>query len=1729
ELNILLSVYAHVPFMMNSEKSSLSSKDEKMVKSVSKCKAKKTITPKSGSCSKRVKSTLPNGQISKDTKQLLNTMSSFVELKNICPNSLQKLTYANNESSESNDKKENGTNNEKKCEIEKVKSSLSIRERLKKIFKKKPVTKGVKKNSHACNSKKNADDVMKRNRPISSKCNSVLEIETLPNSECIKSFHLKELNDLSDPRSSKNVEPDCLISGQGIPNKNLLSSLLLEILRTSNKSDILKIKPVIINSSYDLMCDFDTSVILDASLVHSAFKHFEYQKTKCEVSSTNLQANEDIWENNYAVINKINLSCSKNLQNVENTSSNLNLNSESLNSQYIAPENCLKDTPAKHIELFSNEVQGEYILDTNEVGLQDISVSYDHHNNADLAERANDTVKNIFTKSSETVKDDKVIENCFRENQNEILADASDNIKSKSQNDLKKTEDQNILSKNNSERYNENNQLIISLKSNSNSRQLCEIDILGADVLDYEPSEISEGESVADDDDNKHQAIGDLELVEPTFEKETNNDVNKKIYCDVDKNIYNEQDVLNTEDCEIYSECTDDNSITENKIYSECSSNGEYTEYDNKLIDENRNFNEPSDKIIKTSQDFSEEDGISERFSKQNEKQNYLLSNNNLINQNLTYPSSKSGSELQQESLLTNDCNHTNTSDSSLSSLFNKKFNFQSSTTKSLNSSKNSELNVFLKEFKNFNASMCEISHSSNEQSSDTDINKKSSRKRSFDFNDDSDSDSEHSFKRRNGNPYQVDESSQSQIPFDPNGLEEVILSIREHCDKNIIKGALCIAHKYIPVSIEHVQKVLFKELFYCIIDYISDLDFSLDEDLWMEAIKNCMEVFYDYNLYDSELCSVMILECLSCNFAVLNCSQVLTFCQKNKIPISFEAISSYVNVLKPTEMSVNEIISFLEYETKVCKQLASKTLVHEVLERFVNGKESSFSADFFLMCKFLCYVSPNEVDKTNLQKFIEFCIEKNFWKEIADFFFDWANKNFLVNWLCETLTFRIEDTGLFYEKLAEEIFGRETVKSDHGIRIMGQMGVSLMLEVFSKQLYEDSFKILCTLHKHDVNYLEFQKSIYDAHIYIKALSEPTDVFVFPFAVAFVALETCLHINRPKDAYKIFCGISTKMTADFDDKLNLNLKNRRFYYLLTLTLQLHSVDPLGLGLEAFQNLVSVSEKEFSVGELSKYGLDIQAVFNKYLISFINGKHNDLIRKFYPYTYGQSKDLFVLENQVIRAILIFLIKNDLVNEVEKFYVLGYSRNVYKVGKQICDKHPQRIIMSSSWTSEEIKYVFLKFIENHTPILKLKPPEIDFNKWFAMKISVKETKENNCNIDYLNETASDLKSARERICIVLTDLDSNIKWNEDGCKSLNLVPETFYNFWILFSQKFSSEPKTKKTSSFQIPEKVHISFGNGVPQIKPLKVSVDDNELNTTPITLLNNKDLVSCKKKRKRKCKKISPNEISNGDQVKLSRTILKDSKPPKINANKASSPMTNSDEVTSPTTDSDDDTYLSSSHSQMNFSRNVSFECTEEDLQIDEQKQLSDGADLKNIKITIKSSPTQDVDPCTDSQASKPLFHSRTISPVKNLELSTSKPTSKRRLQPATSTPALKLKQSTVKPISKRKLTPKTNFLSQNVELETVEPISEVSLQPQIIKPNATRPNLKPNVPESVFQKITNFLKSKVILKRKDLSSEQQQEITYELACTFIQNNVVSSLDKRTMKLLYEFADKFIC
>ncbi|GBN12995.1 hypothetical protein AVEN_249857-1 [Araneus ventricosus] len=105
------------------------------------------------------------------------------------------------------------------------------------------------------------------------------------------------------------------------------------------------------------------------------------------------------------------------------------------------------------------------------------------------------------------------------------------------------------------------------------------------------------------------------------------------------------------------------------------------------------------------------------------------------------------------------------------------------------------------------------------------------------------------------------------------------------------------------------------------------------------------------------------------------------------------------------------------------------------------------------------------------------------------------------------------------------------------------------------------------------------------------------------------------------------------------------------------------------------------------------------------------------------------------------------------------------------------------------------------------------------------------------------------------------------------------------------------------------------------------------------------------------------------------------------------------------------------------------------------------------------------------------------------------------------------------------------NDLAQGEAQRIVKPVSGVRpgvKASQVDMMDSEESNFQCNVSEDVFQKIINFLKSKVMVKRKDLTPQQQQKKALSLAQAFIQTNVVVTLDKRIMKLLSDFSDQCI-
>lgn len=76
------------------------------------------------------------------------------------------------------------------------------------------------------------------------------------------------------------------------------------------------------------------------------------------------------------------------------------------------------------------------------------------------------------------------------------------------------------------------------------------------------------------------------------------------------------------------------------------------------------------------------------------------------------------------------------------------------------------------------------------------------------------------------------------------------------------------------------------------------------------------------------------------------------------------------------------------------------------------------------------------------------------------------------------------------------------------------------MISNFCKCNYPSAVDVLYTLHRHNVNYFELQLEACKSF----GTNLDKDLMIFPFFVAFIAVDICLHFNKPKDAFIIFQG-----------------------------------------------------------------------------------------------------------------------------------------------------------------------------------------------------------------------------------------------------------------------------------------------------------------------------------------------------------------------------------------------------------------------------------------------------------------------------------------------------------------------------------------------------------------------------------------------------------------------------
>ncbi|GIY69684.1 uncharacterized protein CEXT_291201 [Caerostris extrusa] len=384
----------------------------------------------------------------------------------------------------------------------------------------------------------------------------------------------------------------------------------------------------------------------------------------------------------------------------------------------------------------------------------------------------------------------------------------------------------------------------------------------------------------------------------------------------------------------------------------------------------------------------------------------------------------------------------------------------------------------------------------------------------------------------------------------------------------------------------------------------------------------------------------------------------MLEFCQEMKIPVNTSAVLSYIKAIKPTEIPLYKLISFLEYVKDVCRIPSPKILLHEVLERFS-------------------------------------------------------------------------------EELSELPSG--------SISKLGQMGVSLMLEFFSQEKYEYAFEILRVLHKYNINYIKLQEPLYKLP-YLNILLEKNDFFFFPFKVASIAMDICLHLKRPKDAYQIYQSFPFSIPEELDEKLKVEIKCQLFGSLLKLAEHLCFIEPLGLGLVIFRDLM-LRTKGFDTEKFKDFIGKIQDIYNKYLTIVLNEQQLSIALEFYKYYQSWEGETFAIEPQ-----------------------------------PQTDKFSWHLIILSSWTNFEVKSAIDKFFENLAPALSSKS-NIGFDIWCTVKITFQESENDNFEINCLKESRHTIVSAKKIACNALKTLDSDIAWIEyANPHCLDIDPKTIYNYCL-----------------------------------------------------------------------------------------------------------------------------------------------------------------------------------------------------------------------------------------------------------------------------------------------------------------------------------------------------------
>ncbi|XP_042907224.1 protein PF3D7_1417600 [Parasteatoda tepidariorum] len=990
---------------------------------------------------------------------------------------------------------------------------------------------------------------------------------------------------------------------------------------------------------------------------------------------------------------------------------------------------------------------------------------------------------------------------------------------------------------------------------------------------------------------------------------------------------------------------------------------------------------------------------------------------------------------------------------------------------------------------------------------------------------------------------------SNPQIPLDDGkSMHEILDLIERKCRKRSINEALEVARKYIPVSSEDTKLVIIKRLFTNTIECLKSRHSYVDSEACERTFASICEIMHNSNLYETELCSMIVFECIQIdNYSYAD--SILCACKEKYIPLLPDAISSYANLLISRESSIIESLNFLEFVKCVCNLPLPKYLLHKALESCLN-EENVFripiSEELKLISSVLCGINSDDVDCCLMQKFLLCCIDNEHWGKIAELFRAWIKKSALCDCLCQVLVIKAEDCGSSYEKFAAALHGdmNDELPMHHAARF-GQIGVLLMLEAFSNGHHKSALEILYILHQYKINYFELQAPAYYINyptLFTQDLIDPLEVFIFPYTVAFTAVDICLHCERPIDAFDIFRNFSYLTTEEISNpKLKSHVTIHRFNFLLKIAEHLVPIDTLNRGVDCMQQLLSTAEKDFAMEEIVDFKKNLGLVYDECLIRLLNLEQIKIAHELSQHSNGPLREILKLKPQVLRGLVISYAQTERLAEAKELFKMGlFMRNVYCIKKPEIDDPSWCLTIVSSWTKYEIKLAIEVYVEMLFPVLFLKHSKSD-DEGYTIRIKFEEDKIIYYDVNCLEQLSKRTESVMNRTRNVLTNLDSELTWTEDPVHKVLIVQaETFYNFWKKKNNSEGCVPTFLKLPIISSRKKIlHTSekSDNVIPSGQSETMVMTNSP--TRGITTGNN-------------LRKSCDDEIASSSDVSLSSLSLPNSvelSPLKYHVpndtcyksklNFQSQEVDDTDKVESigiSNSLSDNQGDLDSNDAFHNNVVNKDFLSTLQNSgSLNSKAHSSPAKNCVSLKepspFSVKNKTSELKSSSIKSNPSEQTELRKSTNPFSS-HIGNQGPMSARSCFRTGNKVLKKLKvsgQSKTIPLTS---TSNLNFAPASSGTLSVVTASEGLPQPIVPGKFASKCRQKPinidgfsHFSDEDHSKIIQFLRTKILLKHKELKAEELYEKAASLAKSFIQeNNVQYKLDRKGMKLLSEFA-----